>query len=271
MRKADPVLFQSEANEVTLKCREGKTYIEKRYQRRLKNYFVDWPVSRAGVEAFLLQFLSGRTDERRIQVPKLYRYVEPDLIEMEYCAGTKLMEMVPEQLCDIELWKSLFSFLYDLKEIKEEFLRHEIGDAFAEQQEIFCCMKHWKFEDKVDPPENSYGCLALGDVSLSNILISEGRLRLLDFECAHWGYTGYDIGQILGMAEIYLPLPALKTAMEQSLEESVPDLFYRECCLYWKKKFLSYYRKKSESMCEKEKRTPKGGFMKEKIPERKDP
>lgn len=244
MIKMEPTLFHSEANEVSLKCRAGSVYIEKSYRRRLKSYAVDWPVERAAVEAFLLAFLRDRAKGQKIYVPKLYHFTEPDKIEMEYCAGTKLIEASPAQFCEIALWRQLFSFLYGLKEIRQEFLQDKLGDAFAGQQEIFACMKHWKFEDVINPPEDSYGCFSLGDVSLSNILVSERGFTLLDFECAHWGYAGYDIGQVLGMTEAYRSDPELKEILAQALEETVADPAYRECCLYWKKRFASYYRKK---------------------------
>ena len=239
--------FSSETNIVALKCREGKHYIEKRYCETLKDYpSVNWPIERAAVEAALLTFLKERLNGSRIFVPVLYKFCAPDILEMEYCMGTKLFEAPYEDIYNPYIWEQLFSFLYGLTDVKEEYLLEMTKDAFVWQQKIFDCMKHWKFQDVIRPPEESYGCLCLGDVSLSNILVSVRGFTLLDLECAHIGYLGYDIGQILGMMEVYRPDRRMGMFLEYALENSVKDPLYKECCYYWKKRFAEYYFAKRE-------------------------
>lgn len=244
------IYFSSETNSVSLKNRGNSVYVEKRYFEKLKNYpLVNWPLERAAVEAFLLLFLQKRVEKSRIFVPVLYKFQAPDVLEMEYCMGTQLLEAPFEAMYEEEIWKQLFSFLYGLTDVKEEYLLKMTKDAFSEQKKIFDCMKHWKFQDIVRPPAGSYGCLCLGDVSLSNIIVSERGFTLLDFECAHTGYQGYDIGQVLGMIEVYRPDKRMEMILESALETSVKDSFYKECCFYWKKRFADYYSVKRKGCC----------------------
>lgn len=243
--KKDGIYFSSETNSVSLKNRGNGVYVEKRYFEKLKNYpLVSWPLERAAVEAFLLLFLQERVEKSRIFVPMLYKFHAPDILEMEYCIGTPLLEAPFEAMYEEEIWKQLFSFLYSLTDVKEEYLLKMTKDAFAGQKKIFACMKHWKFQDVINPPEGSYGCLCLGDVSLSNIIVSERGLSLFDFECAHFGYLGYDAGQVLGMMEAYRPDKKMKILLEGALETAVDNHFYKECCFYWKKRFAEYYSQK---------------------------
>lgn len=238
--------FPSEANLVSLHSKNGRKYVKKQYLSKLKSYPVYWPLGRAEVEVFLLGFLSDRLKGKKIYVPTIYSFSKPDTLEMEYCVGTPLLEASIEQLCEEINWQQFFSFLYQLAEVSIEEFSPAIDKTLKEQQIIFDCMKHWKFQDYINPPDNSYGCLVLGDMSLSNILCSTRGLTLLDFECAHWGYYGYDIGQILGMLEVYHHNVKLETILSQALEETIPDSFYLNCCLYWKRRFVSYYRSKRQ-------------------------
>lgn len=245
------MFFQSEANQVSVKIKDGRQYVEKKYFEKLKDYPVKWPLKRAEVEAFLLTFLPEILEEKNIFIPMLYHFQKPNTLQMEYCSGTPLIESSIELLYQKDLWQNLFSFLYQLKEIDLAGFCQPVKEALCKQQIIFDCMKHWKFNDYIDPPHNSYGCLVLGDMSLSNILISSKGMTLLDFECAHWGYLGYDIGQILGMLDAYRDDAKLKIILMQAMDDAISDQFYQECCFYWRKRFAEYYRNKKNRMLQK--------------------
>ena len=238
----DAEYFDSKSNYVLCRRDENGEYIEKTYRRKLRNYDVEWPESRAFVEAFFLGYLKSK-QTRHVSVPQIYQYIPPGCIQMEYCKGTPLSDAPVNDLMDIDMWTVLFGFLQSLSELPYAFVKEQTNGAFQKQEEIFRCMIRWKMQGRLDVPYPEQNCVCLGDVSVNNILVSGKRFYLLDFECAHWGYTGYDIGQLLGMLNATMKnrdvLEVVKKAFQKTV--LVPSVY--ENCLYWKKRFCDYYQK----------------------------
>lgn len=238
--------FVSGANKVTF-CRwKDKEAVRKEYKEKLKNYPVCWPISREQVEVSILQKLH-RIEEKRntnqaIHFPEIYNEEKKShVLWMEYCKGKTLAKWSPEQLQKAPVWNDFFRFLYHLKELDKYKIEYMTQGAIFEQETIRNCMMHWKLKDQKLPDIWKPTCLVLGDMSVNNIIFDGKRLTLIDFECAHWGYEGYDVGQFLGMAHALWKTSTFPGYLEQILKNNIQDKKWIEKCMYWKQMFMKYY------------------------------
>ena len=235
-------VFPSGANQVELVRRGSGLAVRKTYQAQLKSYPERWPVSRREVEAFLLGWMRDHCAPG-VRVPALLERGENFLL-LEHCPGTPLAECATARLRDAALWRALFETLYALRLLRWDALDAETQALLSAQRPILDCMLRWKTQGDISPDRRP-NRLCLGDVSLHNILFS-GELVLLDFECGHWGYAGYDMGQLLAMAETHWPASLLEETIYPAFFHAAADERERQDCLYWRDRLKPYYTKTRE-------------------------
>ena len=146
-----------------------------------------------------------------------------------------------KQFCD------LISILYKINHFSvEDFQDHE-KVLLQNQDEIVRCMYHNKLNDQIRPLTRPPWYFCLGDVSLNNILFDGKQFTLLDFECAHMGYLGYDIGQLLGMTKAYEKRSAIVSdyifsqRLSQAITETISDSNEIAEIFTWANRFEQYY------------------------------
>lgn len=215
----------------------GKT-VHKRYESRLKDYDVCWPLGRACVEYKLMQALRPFAEPYGVRFPQVYEFRETGDLYMEYVEGSTLMKAREVSTKALE---GLFLFLFRLSEATDRFYP-ELSDRLSDQKEIVDCMYAWKLSNRITPAPQGAACLCLGDVSLHNLIYDGERLCLVDLECAHMGYPGYDIGQFLGMADAKLADIDIYTGICRAYETVITDAAYKERCEYFRSLFAEYYR-----------------------------
>jgi hypothetical protein len=66
---------------------------------------------------------------------------------------------------------------------------------------------------------------------------------MVDFECAHWGYMGYDIGQLLAMFQVWFAHTPLLPYLDAHIPLWIQDSQFYQQSIVWKKAFLPYYQK----------------------------
>ena len=194
MNCSDPTAL-ARVNEVQAK----KDQIIKIYRSHLKCYDTQWPLTRGQVEVDLIHLLTSLQDDR-IQFPRILSWQpKTTTLTMKRLSGHPLSQFQAEDLMDDQLWKPLFSFLENLKNITKQDLLQATGSYFYQQTKIQNCMYQNKIEQR---PPLGQPILCLGDVSIYNVLWDTKKPAMVDFECAHWGYMGYDIGQLLAMLQV---------------------------------------------------------------------
>lgn len=229
--------FTSGSNYVEMiETAHGKT-VHKRYESRLKDYDVCWPIGRACVEYKLMQALRPFAEQCFVRIPKIYEYKEPGDLYMEFIEGSSLSmtDSVNEKALE-----GLFLFLYRLSDITDSSYP-ELSDMLSGQKEIVDCMYAWKLSNRITPVPQGAACLCLGDVSIHNLIYDGERLCLVDLECAHMGYPGYDIGQFLGMADARLTGIDIHAVICRAYETIITDTAYKEQCEYFRTLFAEYY------------------------------
>lgn len=262
--------FHAKSNYIMLTNYENHSTIRKEYEEKLATYDVKWPLSRCEVERETLLELEKRLlHHDTLAVPHIYHssVAKKNMIEMEYIEGQTIYELMSEQhahdsdlyndhvcadaLISAHKFKTLFMFLYDLREIKVADLKKEFVEVLYKQDLIVNCMYHNKHKDRVCLAPAEQGVFCLGDLSAHNIICTPEKLYLIDFECAHFGYDGYDIGQLLGMCEVYANIfPNVYAKRIYDIIDEGFRLFVKEyhihdayikLCEQWKKSFYEYY------------------------------
>lgn len=215
----------------------GKT-VHKRYESRLKDYEVCWPLGRACVEYKLMQALRSFAEPYGVRFPQVYEFRETGDLYMEYIEGNTLARACEVSTKAIE---GLFLFLFRLSKMTARSYP-ELSDMLSGQKEIVDCMYAWKLSNRITPAPQEAACLCLGDVSLHNLIYDGERLCPVDLECAHMGYPGYDIGQFLGMADARLAGIKIYADICGAYETVITDAAYKQQCEYFRSLFTEYYR-----------------------------
>ena len=276
--------FPSAANEVKRVFSDGRDVVEKTYAETLTGYpEVVWPLSRMTVEAAMLRLLRGNLPGN-VTVPR-WRASEGRTLRMDHVPGRRLSDVSDRILYDRSLWERIFRAYASLRHSALlSKARAAMGDALPAQKRILECMLAWKTD--LDPAA-AVRCLSggriqlcAGDASGNNILLMDAQdpvqtsaepgaqdsawasaetdtgeksvecgICLLDFECAHIGWHGWDIGQLLAVTEAERPEKLMREIVCPAFEAAVPDPDYRAACLFWREHFQNYYlktRKKHE-------------------------
>lgn len=61
---------------------------------------------------------------------------------------------------------------------------------------------------------------------------------MVDFECAHWGYMGYDVGQLLAMFQVWFAHTPLLPYLDAHIPLWIQDSQFYQQSIVWKKAFL---------------------------------
>lgn len=263
--------FHAKSNYITLE-NDGKHFIlKKKYEEKLAAYDVKWPLSRCKVERETLRLLEKRLMHHDcLAVPHIYpaSVSMKNMIEMEYIDGQTIYEFMSgahacissssddhsgiDTQINAHMFQDLFQFLYDLRTIMFFDLEKEFAEALHQQDPIVRCMYHNKLKDQVRLVSTGQGVFCLGDLSVHNMICRQDQLYLIDFECAHFGYDGYDIGQLLGMCQAYANVfyntqakniyDIVGEGFRLFIKEyAIPDAYVR-LCERWKERFCEYYR-----------------------------
>ncbi|MDX8416258.1 phosphotransferase [Absicoccus intestinalis] len=234
MNYSDPTLL-ARVNDVQAK----QDQIIKVYHSHLKKYDTHWPLTRAQVEVDMIHLLSSLQDDQ-IQFPKIIAWQpKTTTLTMKRLSGRPLSQFQAKDLMDEQLWKPLFSFFEDLKNITKQDLRQATGSYFSYQTKIQKCMYQNKIEQQ--PPLGKQ-MLCLGDVSIYNVLWDTKKPALVDLECAHWGYPGYDIGQLLAMLQVRFAHTPLLPYLDAHMSQWIQDPLFYQQIIEWKQAFLPYYK-----------------------------
>ena len=233
-------IFPSGVNYVSMEQEGGKPYIKKRYEIRLKDYPEDWPLSRGDVEAELMVLLRSMTEGTRFRVPKVLHRTPPDLLTMEFCPGERLRDLPLDKLPDKDLWTQLFELLYRIQQIPWDAFSPSLQRALEAQWPIWDCMRRWK-TDRSTFTEPPHTCLCLGDVSLNNLLYDGDKICLIDFECAHWGCAGYDVGLLTAAAGVFWEGQPILDVVNEAFISCNADESWKESCMFWKGRLWHYY------------------------------
>lgn len=239
--KRIPNITQGKSNIVTYHVQENsKGLLHKFFAPKLVCYDTNWPMSRMLVEAHTLEYLSKLSmDDSLIGIPAPCpeQYTNHS-IAMQYIAGTSLSDLLSQlsandfmansnkkqkhSLPDYEQLLALITFLKNIAELPISDFTNDMTNALLSQTEIVECMYKNKLKNQVPILTSDPRFFCLGDVSLNNILFDETKLYLIDFECAHLGYYGYDISQLLGMAKAY----SEKSQIAEKLYQDLLKAFY---------------------------------------------
>ncbi len=268
--------FPSAANEVKRICSDGIDVVEKTYAEVLTGYpDVVWPLSRMTVEAAVMQLL--RDDlPGDVSVP-VRRASEGRTLRMDHVPGRRLSEVTDAVLYDRSLWERIFRAYASLRDPARLMkAKAVLGDVLSAQKSILKCMLAWKTD--LDPsewmPDDRHDAdrpaalpwrkiqFCAGDASGNNILLCGARddmqrcaetgasmddrvrgICLLDFECAHIGWQGWDVGQLLAVTEAERPEKLMREIVFPAFEAAVPDPDCRAACLFWRDHFQNYYLK----------------------------
>lgn len=226
--------YDSKSNRV---IRNGNT-ITKCYSRKLKEIPVKWPKTRKNVESSLLKMLQPLHNEK-IRFPKILKETYTS-ITMTFIDAKPIHEIGIQSVLEKDLLRHLFLFLYDF--YRQDYQRYINKRDLHKQRKIAYYMRLWKCKEYYPIQEE---CLCLGDLSIHNILVGKDYLALIDFECAHLGDIGYDIGQLLAMIQAAYPNDYKK--VETVLFLTISDNEFIEKCLLWKERLFPFYKEATKS------------------------
>lgn len=241
------------------------TLLRKFFAEKLVCYETKWPLSRMDVEiaihekiSFLLKNDTNRTFLNMIGVPSIQSVDrEKHFFTMEYIEGQTIWNLFSNQYDDVgdirslpsllkkEHFQALVRILLQLQKIELDDFPEDTQMHFQNQKCIVECMFKNKIKNQLPIPEEPNGVLCLGDLSLNNILFDGKKLYLIDFECAHFGYSGYDLGQLLGMSKAYQKRVSLFQPIYNNMNEAIhceiKDSGLLNNIMMWKNIFCDYY------------------------------
>ena len=224
-------------------------------------YDVFWPVSRFDVECFTHKLVSELTkgncyfhqpdfissDNQRKILTLEYIDAKPLMSFFECSKGASADALSPFPLPNQKQFSKLISILHKINHFDTDTFSHHEKVLLQNQDAIIRCMYHNKLNDQFRPLTRQPWYFCLGDVSLNNILFDGKHFTLLDFECAHMGYLGYDIGQLLGMAKAYEKQSTFVSnhILSQRLSLAITETIYDSNEILeifaWANRFEQYY------------------------------
>lgn len=196
------------------------------------------PVERIKIEERVSNFVSSICQNYEfIRTPKLLDIdYNKSIIRYEHINAQTLGESIEHNNPPKNLIKELFRFLSDLTGIEMA----QASELFSGLEDVSSqcefAQLRYKFGDNIDFMGTSTRSLCLGDVSLSNILLRDNKLHLIDFEFARIFDRSYDSAQIFSQLNVFLPRVY---GLELISEHLQGDSFTK-----WVNLFTSYYRRK---------------------------
>ena len=259
------MVLQGKSNTIQIIEKSGQKRIQKSFSEKLRMYDVFWPVSRFEVECFTHKLVAQLTkDNGSFHQPAIISCDnQKKMVTFEYIDAKPLMSFFEslktistnasaDALCPpvrptAKQLSKLISILHEINHFNtDDFSEHE-KLLLQNQDEIVRCMYHNKLKDQVSLRTKAPWYFCLGDVSLNNILFDGKQFTLLDFECAHMGYLGYDIGQLLGMTKAYERRSGIiadhlfSQDLSQAVAETISDSNEVSEIFAWANRFEQYY------------------------------
>lgn len=259
----NPKIKQGKSNRLQMDMQKGQcALLHKFFAEKLICYDTYWPLSRMNVEIAVNQEIHKILNNtnmapfmRLIDTPTITS-IQPDSnsYTMEYITGKTLLQIFSNDqeaslitnLNDDHI-KALVHLLNRISKIKLSNFSPDIQKCFKDQTAIVSCMYQNKLKNYLPILPQEKGTLCLGDVSINNLLFDGKKLYLIDFECAHFGYPGYDYGQILGMTKayslIYPNFTTLYTKISSTIQTEINDICLLNQIKEWEDNFFNYYTK----------------------------
>lgn len=203
---------QGKSNIVTYDVqKDSHALLHKFFAPKLVCYDVLWPMSRMQIEGACLDLLQTVLDDNPyVAAPVHFSSFDTETsIAMEFIEGISLFDILSNPSASsyaIPSKEQLCFLLLALRKTSSVSLTDfplDIQSIFLDQLEIVKCMYQNKLKNQVPVPSTDSRFFCLGDVSLNNILFDGHSFTLIDLECAHFGYEGYDTCQLLGMTKAY--------------------------------------------------------------------
>ena len=259
------MILQGKSNTIQIIKKSGRKRIQKSFSKKLRMYDVFWPISRFEVECFTHKLVSEfAKDDCYFHQPA---FISSDnskkILTLEYIDAQPLMSffkcsthvganasadaLYPFMLPTKKQFSNLISILHKINHYSFDTFSEYEKALLRNQDEIVRCMYHNKLKDQVCPLTKPPWYFCLGDVSLNNILFDGKQFTLLDFECAHMGYLGYDIGQLLGMTIAHEKQSAMiadhmfSQNLLQAITETISDSNELSEIFIWANRFERYY------------------------------
>ena len=224
---------------------KNKKIVIKKYNSIAKDFNLKLPLTRAKVESNVINFLRLNMSTKLLRFPYIIKYIDnPPTLIMKDCNALPLIHLHPNQYPSMKIWKELFLFVYNLKQIHFDTATQIYSGYIKGQNEIKEIMYNLKIKTR-DAALERPNIFCLGDLSPNNILYNQnGELYLIDFECSHWGSEGYDIGQFLAMffvlCQQYNNMELYNT-IECQFINTICDKYYVMQCFKWQHQLLPYY------------------------------
>ncbi len=226
-------------------------YVKKNYAPYAKQTGVNLDTNRILIEKTIIKFLSKKIAaySNDIGIPQIVGFNRTDRSVMfRYINGSRILEINPKQWPTACQWIALIDFLISLYNIRAK----KVSKIFSKLIDVQEYNRNHLFKYKcLEPPalQDNKNTLCLGDISLSNLLYDNRKIYLIDFEFAHLGYAGYDIGQLGGQ------LQAMMNSTEHGYSEINSTLLLIENrvqvysvlntgYVFWKEQFYKYYIRK---------------------------
>lgn len=242
------MVYTSKVNDVySLNDHFNKNKVYKKYNEIAKDFNIRLPIMRSIVEKNVIKYLTECSSSKVICFPKILNYNnKPPILVMEKCNANPLSYIKVDLLPQIEKWGDFFKIIYDLKKINYKLAKKIFIDQMESQDKIRNIMFDLKIENIKSLCLGKPNTFCLGDLSPNNILINKEKIFVIDFECSHWGYEGYDIGQFFAMLFLLCEKNnniSYYNSIIHYFKKIITDKKYIEKCFWWREILLPYYKR----------------------------
>lgn len=240
--------YISKVNDVyCLKKHHKKNVVYKKYNAVAKDFGISLPITRSKVEKNVINYLANCFSSRIVHFPKILNFNnELPMLIMENCNANPISCLKMELFPPIENWKDFFVIIYDLKKISFKLAKQIFDNEIENQNVIRNIMYELKITNTDAFDLGNPNTFCLGDLSTNNVLIGKNKIFIIDFECSHWGYEGYDIGQFLAMLFILCKknnnISYYKSIINY-FKKIISDKNYIKKCFMWREILLPYYNR----------------------------
>lgn len=240
-------IFDSVVNTVTLVSDKSNDLlvVRKSYGHIAKKTGIAFDLRRQTIECTVILFLEGVIQRYKllVSIPKIIRQAK-GWIELQYIPNRNLLETDVLDWPSTKEWTGLIDLLIYLNDLPENYLPFLFGSMMQLQND--CRRIIYKYKSLNSNEHLPRKVFCLGDLNLSN-LIFQNSLYIIDFECAHIGSRGYDLGQLVGQLQALFkikPLESISKLIEYiearlNNHEELHSQF-----LIWKNTFYKYYTRK---------------------------